>query len=61
MPQYDTSKAAVAGLTRSMARDHAVDGAQPPTHTHRVGGVALLMSRTQVTHTVTHAGAAPRG
>ena len=24
--QYDTSKAAVAGLTRSMARDHAKDG-----------------------------------
>lgn len=24
--QYDTSKAAVAGLTRSMARDHAADG-----------------------------------
>ena len=24
--QYDTTKAAVAGLTRSMARDHAVDG-----------------------------------
>jgi NAD(P)-dependent dehydrogenase (short-subunit alcohol dehydrogenase family) len=24
--QYDTTKAAVAGLTRSMARDHAADG-----------------------------------
>ncbi len=26
MPQYDTTKAAVAGLTRAMARDHAADG-----------------------------------
>ena len=26
MPQYDTTKAAVTGLTRSMARDHAADG-----------------------------------
>jgi NAD(P)-dependent dehydrogenase (short-subunit alcohol dehydrogenase family) len=25
-PQYDTTKAAVAGLTRAMARDHAADG-----------------------------------
>jgi NAD(P)-dependent dehydrogenase (short-subunit alcohol dehydrogenase family) len=26
MPQYDTTKAAVAGLTRAMALDHAADG-----------------------------------
>jgi NAD(P)-dependent dehydrogenase (short-subunit alcohol dehydrogenase family) len=26
MPQYDTTKAAVAGLTRAMARDHAAEG-----------------------------------
>lgn len=57
--QYDTSKAAVAGLTRSMARDHAVDGirvnsvAPGPTMTrfHELRNKEMGLSEEEFTKT----------